>query len=169
MNTTAIRTENLTRDFKTVRAVENLSSAVMWKELKELSYLRGGMRGGRVGMLIFIVVFGIFMPIHPNQRMPMQPFGGRVLRVRGFTPLLWLGRGLFQLGILALIVLGVVYLFRALRRPEHASAVVAAAPPATTPVESVTPTAAHTCGNCARAIQADWTHCPYCGAPLKQA
>jgi ABC-2 type transport system permease protein len=36
---------------------------IVWKELKELVGQRGGLRGGWVGLSIFVVVFGVFMPL----------------------------------------------------------------------------------------------------------
>ncbi len=36
---------------------------ILWKELKEILYQRGRLRGGWVGLLIIVGVFGIFMPL----------------------------------------------------------------------------------------------------------
>ncbi len=36
---------------------------IMWKEIRELSLQRSGLRGGRVGLLILIAVFGILFPL----------------------------------------------------------------------------------------------------------
>ncbi len=36
---------------------------ILWKELKELLFQRGNLRGGWMGLIIFFVVFGIFLPI----------------------------------------------------------------------------------------------------------
>jgi hypothetical protein len=60
---------------------------------------------------------------------------------------------IFPLGILVLIVLGIVALFRVLRRP---SATVAAAPISTA-----------VCPKCGSTVQAGWTHCAACGAELE--
>lgn len=35
---------------------------VMWKEWRDMPFLRGGLKGGIVGQLIFVGVLGIFMP-----------------------------------------------------------------------------------------------------------
>jgi len=55
---------------------------------------------------------------------------------------------LVPLGFLALIVLGVVWLARAVSQPQ---------PPAAT---------GRTCPECGRALQADWKARPYCGHRL---
>jgi hypothetical protein len=60
---------------------------------------------------------------------------------------------IFPLGFLVLIVLGIVALFRVLRRP---SATVAAAPVSTA-----------VCPKCGSTVQAGWTHCAACGAELE--
>ena len=52
--------------------------------------------------------------------------------------------GLFRLGFLALIVLGIVWLVKSLRPSK---------PPVALPA----------CGKCGQPLQADWTNCPYCG------
>jgi len=36
---------------------------VMWKEWKELLVRRGSLRGGVLSLLIFVGVFGVFMPL----------------------------------------------------------------------------------------------------------
>jgi ABC-2 type transport system permease protein len=36
---------------------------VMWKEWKELFHQRGPMRGGAVGLLFFVAMFGVFLPL----------------------------------------------------------------------------------------------------------
>lgn len=46
---------------------------VMWKEVKEMPYLRGGLRGGKMGLLIFIGVFGIFMPLQSGPEFVSSP------------------------------------------------------------------------------------------------
>ncbi len=72
----------------------------------------------------------------------------------GFAPFGWIGMLLmwvFPLGLLVLVVLGIVWLVRAVGRPTSQ-------PP-------VAP--AKTCPNCARPVQADWQNCPYCGAALQ--
>jgi uncharacterized membrane protein len=93
--------------------------------------------------------------------MPMHPggFWGRSGGFRG-GGFFWLGMLpglLFNLGILVLIVLGVIYLVRALtghRAPATTNAQISAAEPV------------KTCSNCGKSVQADWMHCPYCGNSL---
>ena len=36
---------------------------IIWKELRELLYLRGRMRGGRISLLVLVGILGIFMPL----------------------------------------------------------------------------------------------------------
>lgn len=66
----------------------------------------------------------------------------------GFAPFGWAGMLLLWLlpvGLVVLIVLGIVWLGRAVRGP--------AAP-------------ARACSSCGRAAQLDWRSCPYCGQAL---
>ncbi|GAB4505097.1 MAG: hypothetical protein Fur0043_20920 [Anaerolineales bacterium] len=70
----------------------------------------------------------------------------------GFAPFGWIGMlfmALIPLGFLALLVLGVVWLVRAVSGNVPA------------------PTAARACPNCGKPVQADWQNCPYCGVGLK--
>jgi ABC-2 type transport system permease protein len=48
---------------------------VMWKEGKELLLQRGRFRGGLVGLLFFIGVFGIFMPLQSGREWVESPIG----------------------------------------------------------------------------------------------
>lgn len=48
---------------------------IMWKEIKELLTQRGRFRGGGVGMLIFVGVFGIFMPLQFGRAWVDSPAG----------------------------------------------------------------------------------------------
>jgi hypothetical protein len=69
----------------------------------------------------------------------------------GFSPLGWISiifMVLIRLGLLALAVLGIVWLVRSIS--ETAAA----------------PAASKTCSNCGQPIQANWQHCPYCGTAL---
>lgn len=117
------------------------------------------------------------MPMRPYGDFHMSPYGG----MRGawfgfFSPLRLVGFPLLCLGFLALVVIGIVLLVRGTRKPQPA-AIAAAAPVAaatsepTTVAEPAPPaeaaqTAATPCPNCARPVQADWSHCPYCGTAL---
>ncbi len=65
----------------------------------------------------------------------MQPFGG----ILG---------GLFFLGLVALLVLAIIWLVRSLRTPKLAAV------------------ATHACPNCGKSVQTDWRNCPYCGKKL---
>ncbi len=69
----------------------------------------------------------------------------------GFAPFGWIGMlfmTLIPLGLLALTLLGIVWLVRAVS--------------GNTPV----PTVSHLCPNCGKPVQADWQHCPYCGTEV---
>ncbi len=70
---------------------------------------------------------------------------------------------LVRLGLLALLVIGFVWLVRSLTRPAIP---VQSNPPA--PAAAVEPVAAGSCPSCGRPVQADWSHCPYCGTNLKE-
>ncbi len=110
--------------------------------------------------------------LQPGQQMP--PFGNRTYRMPGFgmrqfgmpgfgmrefgghgfgmmgwgmMPFGGILGGLFSLGLLALLVLGIIWLVRSLRTPKQV-------------VEM------HPCGNCGKPVQADWRNCPYCGKKL---
>jgi hypothetical protein len=87
----------------------------------------------------------------------MMPFGGMH---RGFG-MMGFGGGIFgglvQLGVLALIVLGIVWLVRKLRKPAMPVVPVA-------PVAPAAPTAA--CPKCGEPIENDWKVCPHCGKKL---
>ena len=75
----------------------------------------------------------------------------------GFGPFAWLGMifmWLFPLGLLALSILGIVWLVRQVSRPSG---------PVTGPPRGP---AGGTCPNCGRPAQADWQLCPYCGQAL---
>lgn len=70
---------------------------------------------------------------------------------RGLGSLLLIGlMGLIPLSLLALLMLGIVWLVRTISAP-------AAQPPV----------AIATCPDCHKAIQADWQNCPYCGRKLR--
>jgi hypothetical protein len=118
----------------------------------------------------------------PGRYPGMMPFGGGGWgdgygrHMRGFG-MMGFGRrslfggligGLFCLGFLALIGLGIYWLVRRLRKPAVASAPVAtvAAPVAaeTKPVASDAMVAdVHPCSKCGEPVQNSWKHCPNCG------
>jgi hypothetical protein len=103
----------------------------------------------------------------------MRPYGndgwgGYGMHMRGpgmmgfgwMFPLGGLIGGLFSLGLLALVVLGIVWLVSRLRRPMPVATPV-------TPVEPVAPAtsmaAVHPCPRCGEPVQEGWKHCPNCG------
>jgi hypothetical protein len=81
----------------------------------------------------------------------IMPFGGII-------------GGLFGLGFLALVVLGIIWLVRTLSKPKVVDApavipaVIPAEMPAPMPVATVNP-----CKKCGRPLQDEWKVCPYCG------
>lgn len=115
----------------------------------------------------------------------MRPFG---MMGRGFgfyAPFGWIGMALLWLipiGFLVLIVAGIVSLVSALTGSKKSSAATSQAiPTSTTPpppsgtismnVGAVSPAPQEqenlrTCQNCGKPVQADWSHCPYCGQEL---
>jgi hypothetical protein len=73
------------------------------------------------------------------------------------NPMSWLGMGfmwLVPVSILVLLVVGAVSLINSLNKPSV---------PKPTPPPS---TDEHTCANCGKPAQADWSVCPYCGQTL---
>jgi ribosomal protein L32 len=72
----------------------------------------------------------------------------------GFGPFAWLFMLmglLFPVGLLVLLVLGIVWLFRRVGEPSGPTSQAPAGP---------------TCSNCGRLVQAGWRLCPYCGQAL---
>ena len=70
----------------------------------------------------------------------------------GFSPFVWLFglAGMFlSLGLLALLIMGVVWLVQQ--------------------VTQARPSAGQNCANCGRAVQSDWQLCPHCGHALTQS
>lgn len=126
-----------------------------------------------LGLLVLAVLVGVAFLVRGNfhalsaetivkpgwhSRGPMMgPFTGPGFHMR--TPVMMGGRrmglfsgifkGLFSLGLLALVVMGIIWLARSLRRSK-------------TPV--VMPVAAmRACTKCGQSLQEDWKICPYCG------
>lgn len=74
----------------------------------------------------------------------------------GFGSFGWLGvilRWLLPIALLALTVLGIVWLIRSLGRPNMPTSIAAM----------------QTCPNCHHPTQADWRLCPHCGQALIQS
>jgi hypothetical protein len=118
---------------------------------------------------------------NPGRYPGMMPFGddgwGRYgMNMRGYG-MMGLGRrgmfggligGLFCLGFLALLVLGIIWLVRYLRKPKAGSSVVAPVASIAEPVAVVVPEAAvHPCPKCGEPVQEGWKHCPNCGKKQK--
>lgn len=58
---------------------------IIWKEIKEILFQRGNLRGGWLGLLVFIGVFGIFMPLQSGPAWVESPTG---LFIWGWVPFL---------------------------------------------------------------------------------
>jgi uncharacterized membrane protein len=65
----------------------------------------------------------------------------------GFRPLGFL-MGIIPLGFLTLVILGIIWLVKAIRKPNTIAAPIM------------------TCKNCSETVQADWKNCPHCGKKL---
>jgi hypothetical protein len=130
-----------------------------------------------IGVLVGVafMVFGNFHSYRVESLNPhgfynggpgMMPFGenghmrGPGMMGYGRNPLFGLIGGLFSLGFLVLMVLGIVWLIRTLRSPK--AVVATAAMPVETPAATpaiVTPS----CKKCGQPLQDDWKVCPHCG------
>jgi hypothetical protein len=95
----------------------------------------------------------------------MHMRGPGIMGYGRWNPLGGLIGGVFCLGFLALVVLGIIWLVRRLRTPAVVSAAVAPAAAPVAPVaEPVVPLAAvHPCPKCGEPVQEGWKHCPNCG------
>lgn len=107
-----------------------------------------------------------------NQRMPMSWYGSGEQQewqedywrgpgmgmhtgfrgLPGFGMFGWLLMLVFPVGFLALVVLGIVLLVRALQQPSGDQ------PKLTR----------HQCENCGKEVEGHWKLCPYCGEPLRK-
>jgi len=128
-----------------------------------------------LGLVILAVLVGVGFMLRGNfhvyrgeaqfprgfsQRGPeMMPYGGFNSHMRGpemmgygMMPFGGFFGGLFSLGFLALVVLGIIWLVKRLRTPRPAEV------PAAMPAAIVNP-----CKKCGRHIQDEWKICPYCG------
>lgn len=95
------------------------------------------------------------MPMHYYGGMGFRPFGGLMLVGR-------LVGGVFRLAILGLVIFLAVTL--ALRQKQVKQSLPANA---AQPAAEFNEVAGMACPHCAREIQADWKHCPYCGNSLE--
>lgn len=118
----------------------------------------------------------------PFQRMPDQGLPFRHLG--GFGPFGFLGGWLIVAGAIGLFALAAMALILILRRPSQAARFEQGAAIPGGPSSPVQPAAQDQpeaaegegaaeasagggkCPNCGREVQADWSHCPYCGTGL---
>jgi hypothetical protein len=99
----------------------------------------------------------------PWNNMPMRPN----MWMRGFLPFGGLLRGMFCLGFLVLIGLGVAALIGVFTQSRKPAAAVATPTPAAPVAEQAPATIpAGSCPNCQRPVEEGWNHCPYCGTSL---
>ncbi len=103
-----------------------------------------GLHIQRPGMMLFGRGWGMRGP-------GMMAYGWRM-------PFGGLFGGLFSLGLLALVVVGIIWLVRSLRKPTHVVETPVVAPSAASTT--------HACPKCGRTVQNDWNNCPYCGKKL---
>ena len=119
---------------------------------------------GLVALLVLLIGTGAFSPIGASW---LGGYGGwgawsgmmgpGMMGSWGFGPFGWLGMifmWLFPLGFLAVLAVGIVWLFRQVSGSSG-------------PVGGPSQTAGgQPCPNCGRPVQADWRVCPYCGQQL---
>jgi hypothetical protein len=92
------------------------------------------------------------MPMYYYGRTGFRPFGGLML-IGGLIG------GLFKLALLGLVIFFAVTL--GLRYDRNKRQAALASPTAAASVEKMA------CPSCAREVQVDWKHCPYCGNSLE--
>ena len=114
----------------------------------------------RIGWILAIVlglVALFFLPSLLTGRFWQDGYGGMMggpgmMGSWGYmNPLGFLGMALMWLipvGVLVLLVIGVVSLFKSANRPGNI------------------PSSERKCADCGKAAQMDWVTCPYCGKPL---
>lgn len=132
-----------------------------------------------------------FTPFEGRGNLPMAPYQEMPYRhLSASFPFGFLGGGLILAAFLGLFVLGVIALVLLLRQPARA-AIQSTGPMQTTVVDQaatgapmtpgrpaaqdqsaasqvISPSAptGQSCPSCGRSVQADWSHCPYCGTAL---
>jgi zinc-ribbon domain len=136
-----------------------------------------------LGLIILAVLIGVGFMIRGNfhfirgqaqvfhgfsERGPeMMPYDGFGYHMRGpgmmgygMVPFGGIIGGLFMLGFLALVVLGIIWLVRrgSIPKPVYATPAI----PATT-AEQMPSAIVNPCKKCGKPLQADWKVCPYCG------
>jgi len=94
------------------------------------------------------------MPMYSYNMMGFHPFGGLLLIGR-------LVGGAFKLALLGLVIFLAVVLAQRRQQPRPPAPAAA--------IPEAEPAAKLACPHCARTIQEDFRHCPYCGASLEAA
>jgi hypothetical protein len=114
------------------------------------------------------------MPGFSQRGYGIMPYGGfEHMRApgmmgRGWSPLGGFFGGLICLGFLVLLVLGIIWLVRSLRRPTTVASVPTAVASMPAPVSQSTPevmpeAVVNPCKRCGKPLQDDWKVCPHCG------
>jgi hypothetical protein len=141
-----------------------------------------------LGLVVLAVLVGVVFMVRSNfhgyragietgpgfhQRGPeMMPYGGfehlRRPGMPGYRMMLFGGffRGLFSLGFLAFVVLGIIWLVRRLNKPAAMTATPLAAMAEPVPVVTPEPmqaTIVNPCKKCGKPLQDGWKVCPHCG------
>jgi hypothetical protein len=99
-----------------------------------------------VGLIVFLIGISLF-----GGWGMMGGYHSRMMGGWGFGPFGWLGMIsmlLIPVGFLVLIVLGAVWLIRAIGGGTNRASEM------------------RSCPNCGHGVQPDWRHCPYCGTSL---
>jgi hypothetical protein len=119
-----------------------------------------------LGLVVLAVVAGLVFMIFGGHNYSLLRPGFRMMEpMRGYYhPVRSIFGGLFCLGVIGLVIVGIVALVYALtnrNRPAQTTPPAQVTPP---PTEMATPT--RVCANCGKPAQEDWKTCPYCGNPL---
>ncbi len=136
------------------------------------------MHFGNFGGVARVVQPGSQMPGYGRLPFNHNAWGGRGMIMRG-PGMMEFGRtsifgglfgGLIAVGLLALIVMGIIWFARSLRTPATANAVVTSndvvTSSATQAEQGSSSVTSQTCPKCGEPIQAGWKHCPQCGKKL---
>lgn len=112
-----------------------------------------------LGLVILSVLAGLIAMLFGGYGYGWLRFGAPMMNHMRFfySPIRSVFGGLFCLGVILLVVVGIVALVYALTNGNKQTQV-------TPPVQIPTPV--HPCSNCGKPAQEDWKTCPYCGNTL---
>jgi uncharacterized membrane protein len=119
-------------------------------------FIRLNGAGGVIGYHSIRPFEGQIFPQRPFNRLPGQ-------RISAFLPLgFFLGRLIFPAFLFLIVIAGIILLFSLFRSRRPAANSISS-----TATEIASDHATRrSCPNCERAVQDDWSHCPYCGTIL---